>query len=64
MARSSATGPGARMVAGAAVMLAAIALQFALVLRLLEPSIALSLAGYVALFIGMGIAVSGVLAQR
>ena len=56
--------PVTRLVAGALVMIAAIGLQFALVIRLLEPSLLLSLIGYVALFIGMAIAVTGVVDRR
>ena len=56
--------PVTRLVAGALVMIAAIGLQFAMVIRLLEPSLLLSLIGYVALFIGMAIAVTGVVDRR
>lgn len=56
--------PVTRLVAGALVMIAAIGLQFAMVIRLLEPSLLLSLIGYVALFIGMAIAVTGVIDRR
>ncbi|MFW5969344.1 MAG: hypothetical protein ACOCP9_01760 [Halofilum sp. (in: g-proteobacteria)] len=52
------------MVAGALVMLAAIGLQFAMVIGLLGTSLPLSLAGYIALFIGMAIAVTGVVDRR
>ena len=56
--------PVTRLVAGALVMIAAIGLQFAMVIRLLQPSLLLSLIGYVALFIGMAIAVTGVVDRR
>lgn len=53
-----------RLAAGALVMLAAIALQLAMVVRLLEPSLLLALCGYVALFGGMFLALAGVLGDR
>ena len=64
MPRGRINTPVTRLVAGALVMIAAITLQFAMVIRLLEPSLALSLAGYVALFIGMAIAVTGLVDRR
>lgn len=53
-----------RLVAGALIMLTAIAVQFAMVIDLLDASLLLSLAGYIALFIGMAIAVTGALDRR
>ena len=53
-----------RLAAGALLMLAAIALQLAMVVRLLEPSLLLGLAGYAALFAGMIVALLGVLGRR
>ena len=44
-----------RLFAGTLLMLAAIAVQLAMVIGLLEPSIALGLAGYVGLFVGMAL---------
>ncbi len=64
MQRGSINTPVTRLVAGALIMLAAIGLQFAMVIGLLEPSLPLSLGGYIALFIGMAIAVTGVLDRR
>ncbi len=51
------------MLSGALLMVAAIGLQLAMVVRLLEPSLALGLAGYAGLFIGMALAVTGVVAR-
>lgn len=56
--------PVTRLVAGALVMITAIGLQFAMVIRLIEPSLPLSLGGYIALFIGMAIAVTGAIDRR
>ena len=53
-----------RLLAGTALMLAALALQLAMVTRLLDPSLALSLAGYAGLVAGMGLAAAGILATR
>ena len=53
-----------RMLAGALLMLAAIGLQLAMVVRALEPSLALGLAGYAGLFAGMALAVTGIVARR
>ena len=64
MPRGRINTPVTRVAAGALVMITAIALQFAMVIRLLEPSLPLSLAGYIALFIGMAIAVTGVIDRR
>ncbi|WP_175443134.1 hypothetical protein [Halofilum ochraceum] len=64
MPRARINTPVTRMVAGAFIMLAAIGLQFAMVIGLLEAHLPLSLAGYIALFIGMAIAVTGVLDRR
>lgn len=52
-----------RLLIGAGIMLVAIALQLAMVVDLLEPSLALSLAGYAALFAGMAIGVAGAIAR-
>lgn len=52
------------LVAGALLMLAAIALELAMVVRLLEPSLVLGLAGYAGLFAGMALAVTGAIARR
>ena len=64
MQRGRINTPVTRLMAGALVMLAAIGLQFAMVIGLLEPMLPLSLGGYIALFIGMAIAVTGVLDRR
>ncbi len=64
MQRGGINTPVTRLMAGALVMLAAIGLQFAMVIGLLEPMLPLSLGGYIALFIGMAIAVTGVLDRR
>lgn len=53
-----------RLLAGALLMLAAIGLQLAMVIRLLEPSLALGLTGYAGLFAGMALAVAGIVARR
>ena len=52
-----------RLAAGALLMLAAIGLQLAMVVRLLEPSLAIGLGGYALLFAGMALAVTGVVAR-
>lgn len=64
MPRRGINTPVTRLAAGALVMLTAIGLQFAMVIDLIESSLPLSLAGYIALFIGMAIAVTGVLDRR
>lgn len=48
---------------GAGIMLAAITLQLAMVVDLIEPSLALSLTGYAALFAGMALGVVGAIAR-
>jgi hypothetical protein len=53
-----------RVLAGLGVMLAAVGLQFAMVIRLLPPSLGLALLGYVALLTGMLMALTGVLGRR
>lgn len=53
-----------RLVAGALIMVAALALQLAMVVRVLEPSLLLGLGGYAALFAGMIVALLGVLGRR
>ena len=50
--------------AGALVMLGACGLQLAMVVRVVEPSVILGLAGYAALFAGALIALPGILARR
>jgi hypothetical protein len=45
-------------------MLATVGLQFAMVIRLLTPSLGLALLGYVALLTGMLMALTGVLGRR
>jgi predicted benzoate:H+ symporter BenE len=47
------------IVTGAAVMLAGLALLLAMVVRVIEPSLALSLLGYASLFIGMFLTLPG-----
>ncbi len=53
-----------RLVLGTIVMLAAIALQLAMVIRVIVPSLILSLVGYVTLFLGMFLVLLGVLGRR
>ena len=53
-----------RLLAGALVMLAAVGLQLAMVVRLLAPSPVLALAGYAALFAGMFLALTGALGHE
>ena len=45
-------------------MIAAIVLQLAMVMRLLEPSLVLGMAGYAALFLGMLVALTGFLRRH
>ncbi len=54
------------MIAGSGVVLAGLALLLAMVVRVLEPSLPLSLLGYAALFVGMFLALPGAVrdAQR
>lgn len=53
-----------QLLAGTLLALAAIVLQLAMVVRLVEPSLALSLAGYAGLVAGMALAAAGVIAVR
>ncbi|MDX1610615.1 MAG: hypothetical protein R3225_10880 [Halofilum sp. (in: g-proteobacteria)] len=53
-----------RIVAGGALMLVALGLQLAMVIRAIEPDVALSLGGYAGLFIGMALVLAGVLHRR
>ncbi len=53
-----------RLILGAAIMVAALGLQMAMVIRLIEPDIGLALAGYLLLFVGMVVALTGLLARR
>lgn len=53
-----------RVVAGLVLVLAALGLQFAMVVRVIEPDALLSLSGYVGLFVGMGLVLAGVLRRR
>jgi hypothetical protein len=64
MQRAFVNAPALRLLGGALVMLAAIGVQFAMVIGLLDTSIVLSLGGYIALFIGMAIAVTGFFQRR
>jgi hypothetical protein len=52
------------IVAGAGVMLTGLALLLAMVVRLIEPSLALSLLSYGSLFVGMFLALPGVARLR
>ena len=54
------------IVAGGGVVLAGLALLLAMVVRVIEPSLPLSLLGYAALFLGMFLALPGAVqyAQR
>ncbi len=51
-----------RVVAGTLLMLAALALQFAMVVRVVERDVLLSVLGYGALLAGMAVVVVGILA--
>lgn len=53
-----------RIAAGALLMVVAIGLQLAMVVRVVEPSLSLGLAGYALLFGGVAVAVTGVVARR
>lgn len=53
-----------RLATGAMVTAAAVALQLAMVVRLIEPDALVSLAGYAGLLAGMGIALAGALSRR
>ncbi len=53
-----------RLILGGVVMVAALALQMAMVIRLIQPDIGLALAGYVLLFAGMITALLGALSRR
>jgi len=53
-----------RVIAGGLLMLAALGLQLAMVVRVIEPDMMLSLGGYVGLFLGMGLVLAGVLRRR
>jgi len=53
-----------RIAAGLVLVLAALGLQLAMVVRVIEPDALLSLGGYVGLFAGMGLVLAGVLRRR
>lgn len=53
-----------RLLVGGALVLAALGLQLAMVVRVIEPDAVLSLAGYVGLFVGMALFLAGVLRRR
>jgi hypothetical protein len=52
------------IIAGTCVMLAGLALLLAMVVRLIEPSLMLSLLGYASLFAGMFLALPGAVRLR
>ena len=53
-----------RLLAGTAVMLAAVALQLLMVVGVMDPSLALGLGGYAAMLAGAALGAGGVLAMR
>lgn len=53
-----------RLLAGGVLGLTALGLQLAMVVRVIEPNVALSLGGYVGLFVGMALALAGILRRR
>jgi len=53
-----------RLIAGGLIMVAALGLQLAMVIRLIQPDIALALGGYVLLFAGMILALLGALSRQ
>jgi len=53
-----------RIVTGLVLVLAALGLQFAMVVRAIPPDVAWSLAGYLGLFAGMGLLLAGILRRR
>lgn len=50
-----------RLITGVCIVMAGLALQLAMVIGAVTPSLALALAGYAALFIGMLAALAGIL---
>jgi hypothetical protein len=52
------------IIAGSCVMLTGLALLLAMVVRLIEPNLALSLLGYASLFVGMCLALPGAVRLR
>lgn len=50
-----------RLITGVCIVMAGLALQLAMVIGAVTPSLALALAGYAALFIGMLTALAGIL---
>ena len=53
-----------RVFAGGVLMLAALGLQLAMIVRVVEPDVVLSVSGYVGLFIGMALCLGGMLRRR
>lgn len=53
-----------RLLTGGMLVLAALSLQLAMVVRVVEPDVALSLGGYVGLFVGMALVLAGILRRR
>lgn len=53
-----------RVLSGGLLVLAALGLQLAMVVRAIEPDVALSLGGYLGLFVGMGLCLGGILRRR
>lgn len=63
----SARAQGASMkhlLAGGVLVLAALGLQLAMVVRVIEPDVVLSLGGYAGLFAGMALFLAGILRRR
>jgi len=52
------------LLSGGVLVLAALGLQLAMVVRVVEPDVAVSLGGYVGLFVGMGLCLAGILRRR
>lgn len=52
------------LLAGGVLVLAALGLQLAMVVRVIEPDVVLSLGGYAGLFAGMALFLAGILRRR
>lgn len=50
-----------RLITGVCIVMAGLALQLAMVIGAVTPNLALALAGYASLFIGMLVAIAGIL---